>query len=100
MSKTNFPDIKMHSKNRIALTREDKVLNALIMVIMMLVFIFTVYPFYYVLVMSFNDGYDAMAGGIYLWPRKFSFENYSEFLTDQKWITAIFISVSRTLVGT
>ena len=100
VSNMKMPDIKWNTKRQIDLTREDKVLNAFNMVIMVLVFILTVYPFYYVLVMSFNDGYDAMAGGIYLWPRKFSLENYSEFLTDQKWIAAIFVSISRTLLGT
>ena len=87
-------------KNRIRLTTEDKVVNAVIGVVMLLVFFLTAYPFYYVLIMSFNEGIDAMAGGIYVWPRVWSLENYSQFLTDSKWLMGIFISVSRTLIGT
>ena len=85
---------------RIHLTTEDRLLNGIILFVMAVVFIITLYPFYYVLVMSFNDGSDAMRGGIYLWPRLFTLENYQKFLTDSKWITAIFISASRTVIGT
>lgn len=87
-------------KNRIRLTREDRALNAAILIVMLFVFLVTVYPFYYVAIMSFNDGIDAMAGGIYLWPRVFTLENYKEFLSDSKWLLAIFVSVSRTVLGT
>ena len=36
----------------------------------------TLYPFIYFLVLSLNDGQDALRGGIYLWPREFTLENY------------------------
>lgn len=87
-------------KNAIRLTAEDHVINAVIAVVLAAVFIATVYPFYYVLIMSFNNGNDAMRGGIYLWPRVFTMENYGQFLNDAKWISAIFISVARTVAGT
>ena len=38
--------------------------------------ILVVYPFLNILAISFNDGIDAVRGGIYLWPRKFSLLNY------------------------
>lgn len=60
----------------------------------------TIYPMWYVLVISFNDGYDAMIKGIYFWPRVFSLCNYEEFFRGNDWIQAIFVSVARTIVGT
>ena len=65
-----------------------------------LILFITVYPFYYVFMLSFNEGIDASLGGIYWWPRKFTLENFSKFFTDIKWLRALFVSVLRTLVGT
>jgi putative aldouronate transport system permease protein len=88
------------NRNAIRLTTEDRVINAVVTVLLTLVLIATIYPFYYVLIMSFNDGNDAMRGGIYLWPRVFTLDNYQKFLTDAKWIKAVFISLARTVLGT
>ncbi|MCA0755763.1 carbohydrate ABC transporter permease [Paenibacillus sp. N4] len=60
----------------------------------------TLYPFYYVLVVSFNQGKDSLLGGIYFWPRTFTLENYATFLTDAKWYNSLLITVARTGVGT
>ncbi|MCE5344445.1 MAG: carbohydrate ABC transporter permease [Eubacteriales bacterium] len=87
-------------KNAIRHTPEDRIINTMIIILTTFVFIVTVYPFYYVLIMSFNNGNDAMRGGIYLWPRVFTMENYGQFLNDSKWISAIFVSFARTVLGT
>ena len=55
---------------------EDNVIDTFILVFMIFMFILTVYPFYYALVISFNHGLDAARGGIFLWPRRFSLDNY------------------------
>nr|WP_246427974.1 carbohydrate ABC transporter permease [Paenibacillus phyllosphaerae] len=60
----------------------------------------TLYPFYYVLMISFNKGTDSLLGGIYLWPRTFTLENYATFLSDPQWFKALFVTVARTGVGT
>ena len=60
----------------------------------------TLYPFYYTLVLSFNEGNDAVHGGIYLWPRAFTLENYRQFFVNSKWTNALGITVLRTVVGT
>lgn len=39
-------------------------------------------------------------GGIYLWPREFTLENYRSFFTDEKWIRSFFVTALRTLTGT
>lgn len=58
------------------------------------------YPFWYVIVASLNDGYDMMRGGVYWWPRTFTLGNYAAFFAEANWINAIKVSVARTLVGT
>ena len=43
----------------------------------------TVYPIWYVLIVSLNDGADFLRGGVYWFPRKFSILNYVQvFNTD------------------
>jgi putative aldouronate transport system permease protein len=81
-------------------TREDIVIDSINYVLLLLGFAVTVYPFYYILIQSLNDPQDAMLGGIYLFPRKFTFDNYSNFFSDMKWVNALGISVARTVLGT
>ena len=80
--------------------REDWIMDITNYVLCALILFITVYPFYYVFMLSFNEGIDASLGGIYWWPRKFTLENFSKFFTDIKWLRALFVSVLRTLVGT
>ena len=58
------------------------------------------YPVYYCVMLSFNDGNDAARGGIYFWPRVFTVENYRYVLTDPNIAHAAFITVARTVLGT
>lgn len=81
-------------------TREDYVINIINYSILIFVGFITLYPFYYAVVCSFNNGMDLLLGGVYLWPRKFSLDSYAEFLKDSSWQNAFFISVARTVVGT
>lgn len=80
-------------------TNEDRVFDFINIVILGLIAIVTTYPFYYMVVISFNNGLDSTLGGIYFWPRSFTFNNYTEFLSDPKWMQSFFVSVARTIVG-
>lgn len=60
----------------------------------------TLYPVLNTLAISFNDGTDALRGGIYLWPRKWTLKNYHTVLQKQNLKTGAYITVARTLIGT
>ena len=62
--------------------------------------IVTLYPVWNTVAYSFNDGLDAVRGGIYLWPRKFSVESYSKVLNIQGFMVGAKITVLRTVLGT
>lgn len=67
----------------------------------MLTFIFfMLYPFINQLALSFNDGTDALRGGIYFFPRKFSLNAYELLFSHPKLLRGVAISVLRVLVGT
>ena len=60
-------------------------INGVILCVLMLV---TLYPVLNTVAISFNDGTDAVRGGIGLWPRMFSVEAYRNLLNDQQIYTA------------
>ncbi|GIQ70609.1 carbohydrate ABC transporter permease [Xylanibacillus composti] len=71
--------------------------NVLFMIVVLIV---TLYPFLHVLALSFNDSVDTVRGGITIFPREFTLENYKVILTKDSLLTAFVVSVSRTVVGT
>lgn len=73
------------------------VLNSLFMIAFVII---TLYPVLNTVAISFNDGIDAVRGGIYLWPRKFAIKNYQTVLAMENLITGAKITVARTVIGT
>ncbi|MDR1640925.1 MAG: carbohydrate ABC transporter permease, partial [Clostridiales bacterium] len=60
----------------------------------------TLYPLYYILIHSFNEGVDSLNGGLYLWVRKFTLFNYQYVLGNNVIMNSYKITISRTLLGT
>lgn len=73
------------------------VVNTLFLCLLMFV---TLYPVLNTIAISFNDGIDAVRGGIGIVPRVFSVEAYRSLLTDEQIYNAFFISVARTVITT
>lgn len=69
-------------------------------VFMFIVLFVTLYPIWYVLVNAFNDGTDAMRGGIYWIPRVFSLDSFKTVFQTSGIMTAMGITVLKTLLGT
>lgn len=74
--------------------------SGIIGLILAIFVIITIYPIINTLAISFNDALDAMRGGIYIWPRKWSLNNYTTVLHKDSITTGLYISVLRTVVGT
>ncbi|MEO3947238.1 carbohydrate ABC transporter permease [Gorillibacterium sp. CAU 1737] len=69
-------------------------------VLMLVICFLTLYPIWYVLVNAFNDGTDAMRGGIYWWPRVFSLTSFRTVFHSNGIMTAMGVTVAKTLIGT
>ncbi|WP_373309587.1 carbohydrate ABC transporter permease [Paenibacillus cineris] len=67
---------------------------------MLIVCFVTLYPIWYVIVNAFNDGADAMRGGIYWWPRQFSLDSFQAVIRSEGIMTAMGVTVAKTLIGT
>ena len=79
---------------------EDKIVDIVVYFLLTIIGIITVYPFYYTIICSLNDGMDLMKGGVYLFPRKFTLANYQLFLSDADWTHAFSVSAAKTIIGT
>lgn len=73
------------------------IVNGVVLCILMFI---TLFPVINTVAISFNDGIDAVRGGIGLWPRQFSMEAYKSLLSDKLTYNAFGISVARTVITT
>jgi putative aldouronate transport system permease protein len=80
--------------------RRISIFDAINLLVMLGVVFATLYPFWFVIVNSLNEGMDSLRGGIYWWPRIFSLENYAIVFKDASIVRAFVVSVLRTLMGT
>lgn len=78
----------------------DKIFYFVNGLFMLFFVVITLYPVINTLAISLNDGTDALKGGIYLWPRRFTWKNYITVLQKDNLITGAYISVARTVIGT
>lgn len=69
-------------------------------IILTLFCVVTLYPILNTLAVSFNEAVDTLTGGITLFPRKFSLENYKTVFRTQTLMTGAYISVLRTVLAT
>ncbi len=69
-------------------------------IILVLFCALTLYPILNTLAVSLNDGMDAVRGGIHLIPRKFTLQNFYTVIKKDNILTAIRVSVLRTVVAT
>lgn len=82
------------------LTASDRIYGFINYTILIIFSLTALYPFIYFLALSFNDGYDAMKGGIYLFPREFTLENYKKAFSHPQIMNAFGISIMRTVIVT
>ncbi len=67
---------------------------------MLVICFLTLYPIWYVIVNSLNEGMDAMKGGIYWWPREFTLSNYKAVFANQGILTSFGVTIAKTVIGT
>ena len=81
-------------------TKGDIIFDTINTIFMVIFTIIILYPLLNMVAVSFNDGLDALKGGIYLWPRIFTTKNYSTVLSMKNMGNAVRTSVMRTVIGT
>jgi len=87
-------------KSNIKTTNGERVFQVFNVIFMTGLILVTLYPFWYVLILSLNDGHNSRAGGLALVVRKFTWTNYMVILNDPAIVRGFLVSVARTVVGT
>lgn len=72
-------------------------LNGLLMIA---VAVITLYPFLNTFAVSLNAGNDTIRGGIYMWPREWTGQNYRAVFANGNILNALWVSVARTVIAT
>jgi len=81
-------------------TKSDKIFDVVNVFILSVILVITLYPFLNVLAISLNNSTDTVRGGIYLWPREFTLENYKTIFSYSSLKQGFLITILRTLSGT
>jgi len=85
----------MHIKR----TAADWVFDIIIYILLGLLVVATIYPFLNALAISLNEASDTTRGGITIFPRRFTIENYRTISQNDNLYRAFVISVLRTVIG-
>lgn len=72
-------------------------INGLMVTLLMIVMI---YPFWNVLVYAFNEGTDAVLGKLYFWPRRWTLNNFEYVFKNRNLLNGALVSILRVAVGT
>ena len=59
-----------------------------------------IYPLWYCVAGSLNEGMDYLRGGVFLWPRKWTLANYKAVFLDSAILNAFWVTIWKCLVGT
>lgn len=78
----------------------DRVFNVTNILIMVVLMILTLYPFWYAIISSLDSGLDLQTGPVFLWPRVFTLASYREVLADPGLLQALWVTTSRTALVT
>lgn len=99
MAKATTVNAKPH-KMKTKKVASDYAIIIIMVVLMVAVFIATLYPFLNALAISLNDKNDTILGGITIYPRKFTISNYKNIFKNPTIWKAYGITFARTIIGT
>lgn len=78
---------------------KDRVIDALIYISLLLLAAATLYPFLNSLAISLNDADNTALGGVTVFPRKFTIENFKVIFSNDTLYRAYIITILRTVIG-
>ena len=81
-------------------TPAGRVFDAVNGIVIALLMFLMIYPFWNMLILSFNDGTDALLGKLYFWPRVWTLANYEYVFKNRDLLHGALVSVLRVVVGT
>ena len=92
--------MKAKNKNKIKKSKYDIAFIIVNTIILTIFCIVTLYPILNTLAISFNEAVDTLTGGVHLWPRKWTLQNYRTVFNMRNLMRGAYISVLRTFLAT
>ena len=87
-------------KNHILKSKRDMVFDTINVIIMILFMLVTLYPLYFTVIASISEPFDVIKGRVYLWPKSFTLESYSNVFKDKRIWTGYSNTIRYTVLGT
>jgi putative aldouronate transport system permease protein len=78
----------------------ERTFHAATLLVMVMLMIITLYPFWFSLISSLNNGDDLLRGPVFLWPRELTWASWQTVLADPGMMLALWITGSRTVIVT
>lgn len=92
--------MKTKNQNKIKKTKQDKILNIIIVIACVIIGIFSFYPLWIVLISSISDPTAISNGEVWLLPKKINFEAYKTLLSEKSLWVGYRNSLMYTVFGT
>lgn len=92
-------EVNKQMASRLDKTKGEKVFSVVNIIIMILLSILMIYPFWHILMYSLSETHLAMNGGIFLWARGFTLDTYKTVLRNPSIFQSFKISVTVTTLG-
>lgn len=86
--------------NRMKINPREFTFQIILYIIFAIFSLACIYPFYYILIYSLSDPSEAMVHSVTLYPLGFTLDNYARVLRLPGILSATFVSVARTVIGT
>lgn len=86
-------------RHKIQTSLGEKISNVILYVLLAVLAIITLYPFWNVFVLALNEPLDTLRGGVYFWPRSFTWGNLRQILQMPSLALATTNSILRTVIG-
>ena len=85
---------------RIKESRGDRIFNAFVYFVIILLSLICIYPLYLVLINSFSDPHYVNLGQVWLYPKGISWDAYKETFADDRIVRGYWNTITQTIVGT
>lgn len=81
-------------------TRQDKIFNAVNLLLCTLILLIVLYPIYFIIIASVSDPMAVVKGQVYLWPKEITLEAYQNVFSESQIWTGYGNTIFYTLFGT
>lgn len=81
-------------------SKSYKIFTLLNVIFMLAIVVLCVFPYLHTLAKALNDGNDTMLGGITVYPRKLTYQNFVVLFEDVSMYKSFFVSLARVIIGT